>query len=495
MKFTYSLKKYLYNDSGLTLIFVIMILVILSLIGLTLLSVTTSNVKMSSIERDYQGVFYIAEAGINYKLNEINSEIIASYISTSTVDDFFNTIESYFSVPSTLDTFESTFGNNPVVNITIIGSRVTPSNTATYTIISQGIIGSHTRTVETEIEVTWIPKTGMSISNDMAVFSNSTINLTGSATINGPAGINATTNNSITLDGGSAINGDIYVGPGAGSEVLNVPHWISVSDPIQLAEVRSFEMPDFPTIPTYLQHPNTQAGSYNVILNGSVRIDNSQANNYVLQLNNNIYAPEIKIASNYTLDINVGDTDKSIVVDHLNIINGHINIQGTGKLTIYVTDKITMGSGSTINNVTNPAEASVTVEKLNIYLKASAPAKTVTLAGSQKIYGSLYAENANILFTAGGGFQGHIVTGGTDVTINGGAAALVKMIYAPNAHVKLENGGNVIGSIIANSFTASGGTNVSYVSTEDENLPFFPIGGGSTPALEDLIQINTIKEK
>ncbi len=67
-----------------------------------------------------------------------------------------------------------------------------------------------------------------------------------------------------------------------------------------------------------------------------------------------------------------------------------------------------MGSGSVINTGGN-------VDKLKIYLKGSgvpSSPKSVSLSGAQKIYGSLFAEDANISFSGGSGFQGDIITGG-----------------------------------------------------------------------------------
>lgn len=292
-----------------------------------------------------------------------------------------------------------------------------------------------------------------------AVFTESVITLVGGAEIDGNVGINSP-NGSITLDGGASIvNGSAYVIQGYESTAVKVPHWMTPPTVIGHEGIQLVQ-PIFPTFPSLSTAANAQTvksgQSYAVIQNGNLKIDDWRANGYVLNLTKDTAFNDIILTSNNQLNIDVGSADRSIVVDHLNVQNGNINIIGTGTLTIYVTDKITMGSGSTINGNTKQSN------KVDLYLKRSSTPQTVQLGGNQKIYGSLYAESANLDFGGGGGFQGNLYTGGTSVKLNGGARVETSVLYAPSAHVELTGGGKVTGAIISSSFHGGGGTEVTY---------------------------------
>lgn len=166
----------------------------------------------------------------------------------------------------------------------------------------------------------------------------------------------------------------------------------------------------------------------------------------------------MRFTSNYTLRIDVGDKNRAIVVDHLNIENGHIELLGTGSLTIYVTDKITLGRGSSVNENGD-------ISRLNIFLKGTGSKhnrKELKIAGSQKIYGSLYAEDADIHFSGGGGFVGNIFTGGKNLIIEGGSTITTQLIFAPQADVRMAEGGNLKGMIVAKRFYNTGGATITF---------------------------------
>ncbi|WP_230200257.1 DUF7305 domain-containing protein [Bacillus niameyensis] len=146
------------------------------------------------------------------------------------------------------------------------------------------------------------------------------------------------------------------------------------------------------------------------------------------------------------LMVNTGRTDKEIVVDHLDLTNGHIHIIGDGKLTIYVTNKTTFGSGSTINRNGD-------VNKFNLFLKGS---QGLLLRGSQEIYGSIYAEKGDIDLGAGAGVKGNLFSGGQSFKVSGGTWATSPLIFAPYAHFDHSNG-TINGTLIAKSYSGTGG--------------------------------------
>ncbi len=503
-----SIVKYLRNHTGSTLMLTLITFAVLAILGMVILTISTSHLKMTTAERDYQAVYYIAEAGLNQRLSEVKTKIAEIYEETTSESDFFREFNDYISMPTeSIDFFESINGQKPVATVEIDKNDLTK-----YTIKSTGKIGNHQRSVMKTIEVTWIPE--KNILNDMAVFSNSRIALNGGK-INGDFGTNLTELGAISIgDGNPTIeNGKIFLGPGADMEIITKPHWWykdvweeekkkrekGEADRLinNIYETREYKLPEFPQFPSFDIIPDDtiyyDSNYHNVIRGGKLNLSGNLI--YRLNLDKNYHLSEIKLISNTNLSIDVGDSDREIVVDHLNIENGHIKILGTGKLTIY-TKEITMNSSSTINHGSN---SSIDIKRLNIYVQASTPVKTITFSGNQRVSGSIYAENANFNITSSAGIQGHIVTGGKTVRITGNASAPSKLIFAPNADVTVSGSGKMEGTIICNTFTSSGGAEIKFKKLDGE-IPFFSDGvggigsGGVSPSLENLLKMKPTRE-
>ena len=252
MKVLYYSKKQIRNQQGAALIVIIMTLMVVSLIGMTLLSVTVSNFKLSTSEREFQAAYYTAEAGIRYKLADIETRIMTIYNGTSDASTFFSQLETYFASPTSLNSFESSFGKNTETSILVSLSEHVSTNKRKYIITSKGDIGGRSRTVETEMLIEWIPKNnllpeafiygnkfsfagsnvvgsgatiivsgglqtsdfnGGSFTGVSNVYINGNLNLT-----SGGAAIGSVTNpgsiyinGDLNLSGGVALHGDIYV--------------------------------------------------------------------------------------------------------------------------------------------------------------------------------------------------------------------------------------------------------------------------------------------
>ena len=443
------------NSGGYTLLGVLLIVVVFSILGVSLISLSFNSVKMSTGERDDQSAFYIAESGITesmYKIDEMSNKIykdIRDYYERLPIEkkntynfkeQFYKKIsEEIINSTTTLESFETNFENKPFAVVTL--KRLSSAYPPQYRIESIGNIGSKRRTVTQDFSISLEDeKEDSNIPGNIAVYVNKTINLSGSATIHGNVGTRAN-NGSVKLTGGAKVTGEIF---------YDVPDFMG--------------LPPFPNIPTYSIPPDrifkeSEWNKTDLIKDGKLLINNWMTNGYTLNMSEigdkdgNVQFEEILLGSSNNLIINVGEKDREIVVKHLNVLNGHIQIIGKGTLTIYVKDTITMGSGSTINSNTKD------VDKLKVFQKGDSE---ITLAGDQKIYGSLYAEKANITISGGGGFQGDIYTGGTEVNVNGGAGVISQLFLAPNAKFTLAEGGKIKGLIIADSFVGSGGVSVTY---------------------------------
>ncbi|MFZ2464123.1 MAG: pilus assembly PilX N-terminal domain-containing protein [Caldibacillus thermoamylovorans] len=451
------LNSFIKNDTGGALFFVILLFTLFSILGISLMTTSISNVTTSTKASQYQSAYYIAESGLVMAMDDLQTAVKS--IGTVKEDKFNEEIEkiidSFGNKEYRAESFKPISGTQPKAVVTI-----TKNKDSTYTIKSVGEIEKNKRTLIKQFKIKWNggeyiedpddnsnPQPNILLPENLAVLTNGKIELSGSASI---AGNIATTmnksKNPIILSGSAYINGAV-----------------------SYSEQRyNFQLPSFPVYPVYSTYPNKSWNNYDVVYNGDVRIDSWQADNYTLNLTGHASFDDIKITNNMTLYIDVGSTNKSIVVNNLNIENGHIKLKGTGKLTIYVRGNITMGAGSTINETGK-------IDKIMVYIDQSknpAKPKEIKLAGAQKIYGSLFAKDANIDIGEGGCFQGHIFTGGSTVSISGGGSGNPSYIYAPNADIKLSGGGTVKGTIVGKTLDASGGTSVTYQYIDLTKLPF-----------------------
>ncbi|MEW4305949.1 pilus assembly PilX family protein [Rossellomorea marisflavi] len=483
------LKKHLTNERGMSLMMVFLLMIVLTVLGMGIMSVVISNTRATSSERDNQAAYYIAEAGMTKQLKAVDDIVKDAYENKSNKITFYEAIETNMPKgPIPLDLkFAESFGVEPSVVVTI-----SPPISNTYTITSTGTIGKRSKKIETTFTVNWKPKGsqgGISLNKDLAVYTANTFTMD-NGTINGNIGSNSDQMPSITFPGGGpTLNGGIYVPKGYEDKAVKAASYLKMPKPIALKEVSNFQLPPFPVFPNYPTYPdltiNKGGAVYKLVKDGMLKTDNEISNHYTMKLPTDAYFKEIRLTASRTINLDIGDTNRSIVVDHLNLQNGHLNIIGNGKLTIYVKDQITMLSGSTINY---PGK----IEQLNLYLATSSSSSPLRLAGAQKISGSLYAESADIEMTGGGGFQGHILTGGNTVTLTGGSRTNSSLLYAPNATIKMLEGGIFTGMIVSKNFQITGGGRVNYQLINTEDIPF--ILGGSTDEPVELISLDPVRE-
>lgn len=487
------------NNNGFTLVGVLMVLVVLSVLGVSALMITSNFVKMSVGERNDQSVFYIAEAGLTVEMDKIENKIQTAYNNTKNADSFFDKLflEIVKSDELSSAVFEETIGKViPKAKIDVV--EVSSGNlTRQYKVTSTGIIDKKSRIVEREFSVTWVPKNGGF--GDMAVFVKETITMK-NGSINGSMGTMKTGANSVIVTGGSITKGSsIYVPKGSEKTAVNKLDWMK-----DLPEATGIEMgklpqlPPFPAFPS-LPIPANKLVGYKekyLIQNGDVIINSNgdgcmPLENYKLTLNESRQFNDIKIDNNCSLIIDTGNKDKEIVINDLDLINGHIILTGVGNITIYVKGKLSMGSGASINN-------NGLSEKIKIYLKGygnPSTQKVFQLAGSQKVFGSLYAEDANIELNNGGGFKGNIFTGGKTFKVDGGTWTHSPLIFAPSATFTHSNG-TINGMIIAKSYEITGGAQLNFAEIGIKEGPISPgaiLGlGGSGDAI---VERKALREK
>ncbi|ADU31349.1 pilus assembly PilX N-terminal domain-containing protein [Evansella cellulosilytica] len=484
MKLSLDVKKYMTNEKGITLILVLILIVVMSVLTVSLIGVTATNLKVSSGERDNQSAYYIAESGINLHINSIKENL-----DKESVDEIIGPLPN----ETIYSNFEPQQGIEPRAIVTIDETNMD----GVYKITSIGEIGNRSRVVE--VTFTLPMSEGESgppifIPSDMAVFSNSTIKLDGSTSINGSVGTVSDNPGSITIagGGGNRITGDIFVG-GNLNNVISKPNGVTLRDPKVIQNSFDYTLPQFPNFPEL-----TTPANGGPISNGNLHVGPWPFQGYTFS--EDAHFNTIIVDSNTTLTIDVGGENehRKIRVNNLHLRQGHIRLVGEGKLTLYIENQFTFQSTNRIN-VTHSGdqnEIKDVTDQLNIFYSGS---NKLEVGGQSQIFGSIYINHADLDIGASATFTGHIISGGNKVEISGDSKNNTRVLFAPLAKVEMTGSSQVRGTIISKEYEASGGgIRVDYQEIDQDSLiPFFP-GNGSgdeeTPTFNFELQTPTVEK-
>ena len=431
------------NNKGFALVLVLMVLCVFVILGTAYTTIVLSENKNTTINEKDDQAYYLARSGVAAVSNYIIShpDSVQSLIDNSPSAPI-PLGNGYFTVTvakSTDGSGDLTVTSDGVIPHIIPG----PSGIGTPSpipILSARDVSSGAELIlkYSSSNNNWVQP-----SYDVAVFSLGTISLSGSANFIGSAGTNSAIAGAVSIDNsGSKINGDLLVGPGGSTTVVNRPNCITGSISSQAAS-RTFPLPDFPIFPSDL----TARGNLNI---GSSQTISSDG-----------YYTEITVGSGATLTFDVGSGIRKIKVDNLKVGYQGILITGTGTLVLYVSTSMSFGSGTSVN----PANPSVHPEKMVIYYSGT----NAVSFSSGSVVATLYASQAsNITITGGTSFTGNVISGGPLLTLDGGTSSFVHAIIAPKANVNMSGGASLTGAIISKNFTASGSSRV----TNNTNIIF-----------------------
>lgn len=470
------------NEKGVTLIMVMMVMVVLSVLGLSILGAAINNMNLNVVERDNQAAYYIAEAGVTKQYSEMETKVSEHY-SSPAASIFFTKLEAAILGPASFNDFEVSFGESPIAHVKVERKGIENNgNSYTYIITSEGIIGKRTRKVTREVRVNWHSnqEVDWKFPTDMAIFTNKTIDLNGNIEIDGNIGTNSSKAEIIDIKGNVFFNEGHYIFVPPGSENTAVTDFEKIKDTISDIKIRDqmkISLPPFPDFPNF--SVVSDALLYEMVQN---------ANEYRLKLEENITIDQLVVPNNHTLVIDVGNENRAIVTNSIELSNANIKIEGTGSLTFYVKDNVTMTGKSTMN-------LDGIKEKLVIYLKRAGNEtenKNITLTSDQYITGSVYAEDANVYFSGKGSFKGHLLTGGESIKISGGVWNDT-LIFAPAAHVELGGGGTVKGAMLSDQFSAVGNAKAIMDQTVFQHIPFITSINGGIPL--ERIEKSPVTEK
>ncbi|TVP98973.1 MAG: hypothetical protein EA359_17640 [Balneolaceae bacterium] len=297
---------------------------------------------------------------------------------------------------------------------------------------------------------------------DQALHAEHIINLTGGSgdLIIGQVSINSISENSVRLGSQSKIKiaGDLLIGPGGDKNDVIVGNMNNISGNVgNLSKRFTYDMPIFPDFPTMAMP---------AIYQGETQLEPHQYSNH--------YFTEFNLQGSNNLVINTGDQDRILHVGKLNVQSSDITIIGDGKLTIYVEYGLDVKGNAKINK-------GGVIDQLMIYYKGNPEVdlydETLSFGGSTQIIGSLYADKASINLNGTASVEGHVLTGGNNVTVRGNPnleSEFSRVIFAPNGRVEAQGNVHIKGAVIADTYYGSGNSTLEY----DPNF------GGELPDLE-----------
>src|SRR5699024_7635281 len=145
------------RESGYILVGVLLAVTILAVVGTSLVTLSTNSVKTSTVERDNQAVYYIAEAGLNHLANEFEEAVEEIYEKNhvKTEEEFYNEIEKFNYLAVEYDNFEKVNDFKPKALLDI---EKIDGEAGLYKMISTGYIGDEKRSVTQEVQVEWRDK-------------------------------------------------------------------------------------------------------------------------------------------------------------------------------------------------------------------------------------------------------------------------------------------------------------------------------------------------
>ncbi len=415
------------NEKGSGLIMVLVVMAVLMVLATTFLALASTEGKQTARHYKKLQTYHYAMTGVEFAFEILNNNYLEGNLSEGFTD---GTFPVYFS-GNIKEGIKTGINNNENIMIEIL------ENETELIIKSIGKIDDVDELIYVKIPKSSSDEDGggngvggiPNIPLDQAVVTSGDITLVGSSRI----------------VGGVTVGGNVYTTGTA-----------SATGSIKQQTGLTFHMPTFPNYPNGLPQPP----NHSPIQNGVLLVGQYPYQHYTINEDGDY--SKISIVSNGILDINVGEGTRIIRVKELEIQQGHIRIQGSGKLVIYVEDQFLMnGSMNHFNNVINP-------QQMTIFYGGNNP---IEFNGNDMFAGDLFSKTANITITGGAEFVGNIVTGGYSVSVSGGTKVKVPMLYAPNSIVDIAGGVTIEGRIVAKELTGSGNVDIIY---QDGSYNLFP---------------------
>lgn len=490
--------KHLREEKGSGLVLTLMVLLVLSVLGISIGTLTLGSNRLSDANRDDTSAYYIAEAGAVAAYEEIQSKVLVVYKSSKTADEFYGSIKSLVSGQAGASPvkFDPQFGSTPTATI-----KTAQQDSTTYIISSTGEVDGKKRTVTKEFTVNWVGKnTGGSgglptLPDKTALLVNEKMNLLG-GTLKGNAYIQSIINDAVQMGTyGSFKESTLHYSSQTTSDnLINYQDWFKDKLPNLSTEMKNIDFNEYQKVLANITAPNitkklpeqTIMGYTVQDANGNVKITDSKANNFILELDSDVYIPEMISSSNFSFSIDTNGKNRTILVDKMEIVSQNLNITGGGTLTIVVTDKLNISS---LPNFNSDDEK----DPVNLIFLGKAP---VVLSGwkDANINAHIIIKEAKV-FANTTKINGILLTGGDEVELSGGISGSNMMLIAPKAAVSVIGSYSINGTVIAKTFKLEGGrASLKYAAINTTGFPFGSTAPAADPEPEAIISSEPIIE-
>lgn len=436
---------------------------------------------------------------------------------------FYQKTVDYFSTRPDfkLDKFESIGASDPKAT-----GNVEHVNNHLFKLISTGQVNGETRTVESDFSINWEEEFRTIEINDFALLAKQYIKIPGSNLISGKIGAfgeDVISDKYIDFSGptNTKFDGEVYLPNKDGTFIetggVN-PNVSSFNEEEDIHELTEFPFPILPSKSDILNEVNdlineavtienlTYNGSQ-IIQNQNLEIKFAEESSYVLEMEEDMFFNSVSVKWLQTLNIDLQGEDRNLFINKLDLDSAHIRVlPGEGRLNVYVlTDGMKMEGSATINAydgfdntipfqdlVIPPELLNESVDRLNVFYL---PEMNPKLNGNAKIFGSFFvtSEQATLNLSESVSIFGNVLSNGAELKITGGTSAQNQLILAPNANIKLESGGKIKGSIIANSIHISGGAEVEFVPPDVVEIKG-PLSFGCVTMFNGMKNVSLIKK-
>lgn len=441
------------NDQGYSLVIALFTIVLLSILSLSIFTVSGNSLKTSTNERMDQAIYYIAEAGAVETKQKLIKDIdmaisIAERLYKNELKNNKNNPRAFqFFLKEQLNdnvkfnyeditNFKEHFSKQPAAYIHI--EREDLGNKIIYRIISEGKIDKNSTNIrkvsqEIVVDLDSYPPPPSTVGS-YSVYSRNKISYAYYDIKNNvKAKLASATQKYVSVNGYSSSPIEITYDPTNFDKLINNDYKEILVFPTQTFEDAKY----YPSNSNLISNNNLDGGDWN------------KYNNKTLILEDNLKINKFSLTNGgLTFNIDVGNSDKILYVNSL-LVNGYLNIIGSGNLTIYVKDKITFGN-TFINQGASP-------DKLNIYYAGN---ESLNFTNNLYSNANFFIKKADILYSGGGGMQGGIYSNGIGTfTLGGGIVNEEFSLILPNYDINLTNG-LVKGNILANNLSLSGGARI-----------------------------------
>nr|WP_321293195.1 PilX N-terminal domain-containing pilus assembly protein [uncultured Trichococcus sp.] len=481
------------DENGSGLVLTLMVLLVLSVLGVSIGTLALGSYRLSDANRDDTSAYYVAEAGAVAAYEEIQGEVLSAYENNATEGSFYNHVSSIVTAQngqSSVD-FAEQFGTEPTATI-----ATAQKDSKIYTITSIGEVDGKKRTVTKQFTVTWVEKNtaggGLPILPDNAALLTQGKIEVSNGTLQGDLYINSVEPKSFQISGNPTFTSAtlFYSNKITAEELLDYPSWYNKLPKLE-AKDEDWDFGNYPGLLNQISAPNIteklpvkNIGTHMVQdEDGNVKVTNYQTKNYVLELESDVYIPEMTSNANRSFSIDTGGANRTIVVDALDL-GGDIQVEGEGTLTLIVKNSFHINNGGISFN-----EDGVPNKVTIIYLGNS----ELDLGKIKLMNGNMIVKNADVK-TNNTSINGVFLTGGNTVELSGGGAGSNMVLIAPNAAVSLTGSYSITGSVIAKTFAMGGGTRLSYQVIDTTGFLFGSAAPAADPEPEDIISSEPIIE-